>query len=128
METDWPFRQCINRFCPGSGEVLLQRTGQYGKEGHNFAQASQAGHVSSLFSSDPNTLRAWRMYLIPELRSGGPRLLRHPGDPGGEVLHVRVDAGPGGNCIKIGLPGKSILRHYYKRVGLPEDLFSHGVF
>ena len=33
--------------CPGSGEVLLKRTSRY----RNSAQASQAGHVTSLFFS-----------------------------------------------------------------------------
>ena len=32
------------------------------------------------------------------------------------------EAEPGGNCIKIGLPGKLILRDYFKRIGLPKYL------
>ena len=32
---------------------------------------------------------------------------------------------PGGNCIKIGLPGKSISDTIFKRIGLHEDLFPY---
>ena len=39
------------QLCPGLGEVLLKRTGRYDKERQNFEQASQAGHVTSLFFS-----------------------------------------------------------------------------
>ena len=40
-----------NAFCPGPGEVLLKTTSRYGKDRHNFAQPSQAGHATSLFFS-----------------------------------------------------------------------------
>ena len=40
------------------------------------------------------------------------------------VPEVPLEA-PGGNCIKIGLSGKSILGDYiFKRRGLPQDHFS----
>ena len=55
VEMDRPFRQYINIFYPGSGEVLLKRSGRYGKEGQNYAQTSQAGNVSSLFFSGPDS-------------------------------------------------------------------------
>ena len=46
------------------------------------------------------------------LRSGNVLFVVHHGHPG-----------PGGDCIKKGLPGKSILR--YKRIGLREILFTN---
>ena len=36
-----------------------------------------------------------------------------------------LDERPGANCVKIGLPGKLILSYYFKRIGLPKDLFSY---
>ena len=45
-------------------------------------------------------------------------LLVPVGDVVGELVEllavVGLDLGPGGNCIKIGLPGKSILRDYFQ--------------
>ena len=37
----------------------------------------------------------------------------------------RCEGRPGGNCKKIGLPRKLILRLFFMRIGLPEDLFSY---
>ena len=42
-------------------------------------------------------------------------------DHAGGAVRVRGAVRPGTNCIKIGLPGKLILR---KRKGLPKDIFS----
>ena len=43
---------------------------------------------------------------------------------GSDSVLIRV--GPGGNCIKLGLPVKSIVRYYFQENRrLPEDLFSH---
>ena len=50
---------------------------------------------------------------------------RHVEAAGGE-LDGRVEfVPPGGNCIKIGLPGKLIFTYYFKRIGLPKDPFSY---
>ena len=38
---------------------------------------------------------------------------------------LTLPSGPGMNCIKLGLPGKSILGYFFERIGLPEDLFSY---
>ena len=43
---------------------------------------------------------------------------------GSDSVLIRV--GPGGNCIKLGLPVKSIVRYYFQENRrLPEDLFYH---
>ena len=62
VETDRPFRWSINTFCPGSGEVLLKRTGRYGKEGTGFCSSKPGRpcHFSyfSLIVSDPSSSRS----------------------------------------------------------------------
>ena len=52
---------------------------------------------------------------------GGERDPRHPRPRHGPQLAELEVVGPGGNCIKIGLPGKLILS---KRKGLREVLFT----
>ena len=64
-------------------------------------------HLDQLPDLDPRRLGA-----------GGDRGLLADGRP---ELAVDLAADPGANCIKIGLPGKSILS---KRKGLPEVVFS----
>ena len=60
--------------------------------------------------------------LVGVLRVRDPRGV----PPLGAVRIVHHLAQAGGNCIKIGLPGKSILRFSdFKRIGLPADLFSY---
>ena len=50
------------------------------------------------------------------LQRGRQQLAAESGPRGGEV--DGGDGGPGGNCIKIGLPGKSILRDYRARLSI----------
>ena len=55
-------------------------------------------------------------FKFPADVEGGERDvgLPPPGQPLEEALAVVGDRQPGGNCIKIGLPGKSILGYYFQ--------------
>ena len=63
--------------------------------------------------------------LSPEETRAQDHVRRQQGDGQPRGHEDELFAGPGSNCIKIGLPENRLSETISKRIGLPDDLFSY---